>query len=358
MPLHPDDVIEGKYRVVRLLGEGGMGAVYEGENVRIGRPVAIKVMHASLSLDADMVERFEREAHAAARVASKHVVDVLDFGELPDGDRFMVMELLRGESLSRRLKKRERLSPSEIALVFLQLLDGLAKVHDAGIIHRDLKPANVYLERNDDGSDFVKLLDFGICKFLGRRSYADLTTAVGHFLGTPSYMAPELLADGPREIDARCDVYSVGVILYRCVAGRLPYVGKDVVDVLMQMRRGSPPRLRDVAPETDPKLCAIVDIATASKPSARFRDARELRYALADWARSIDRVDRLLAEFLEIDHVKPRFPSPFEEITRPYPVLAEEYLEEEEDTLDSLPGPRESLADLGFGMDEPDTSPG
>jgi serine/threonine-protein kinase len=352
--LLPGEVIEGKYRVVRLLGEGGMGAVYEGENLRIGRPVAIKVMHASLTLESDLVERFEREAHAAAQVASRHVVDVLDLGDLPDGDRYMVMELLRGESLSTRLKARERLAPHEIALLSLQLLDGLAKIHDAGIIHRDLKPANVFLVRMDDGSDFVKLLDFGICKFMDRK---ETTTAVGHCLGTPAYMAPELLGEGVRNVDARCDVYSVGVILYRCAAGRLPFVSKDIVDLLLQMKSQKPPRLREVAPEVDTKLAAIVDIATAPKPSARFRDARELKHALADWARGIDRVDRLLAEFLEIERAStPRYPSPFEAITRPYPVLSEELLEEE-DTLDALPGPRESLAELAFGADEPDTSP-
>src|SRR4051812_33437697 len=141
-----------------------MGAVYEGENIRIDRRVAIKVMHASMTRDRELVARFEREAHAAAKIGSKHIADVLDLGGLPSGDRFMIMEYLEGETLLARLKKVERLTTHEVAPIGAQLLAGLAKVHDAGIVHRDLKPANIFLATGDGGRVLVKILDFGICK--------------------------------------------------------------------------------------------------------------------------------------------------------------------------------------------------
>src|SRR5262245_4041515 len=145
MALSTGDVIEGKYRIVRLLGEGGMGAVYEGENVRIHRRVAIKVLHAGVAENADAVQRFEREAQAAGRIGSEHIVEVLDLGNLPSGDRFMVMEFLDGEPLSNRIRNRGKLTPRELYPLARQILQGLAAAHGAGIVHRDLKPDNVYL---------------------------------------------------------------------------------------------------------------------------------------------------------------------------------------------------------------------
>src|SRR5438477_4988759 len=151
MSLSTGDVIDGKYRIVRLLGEGSMGAVYEGENVRIHRRVAIKVLHNNVAENVDAVQRFEREAQAAGRIGSDHIVEVLDLGNLPDGDRFMVMEYLDGESLSQRIQGRGRLTPHEASGLMVQLLEGLAAAHGAGIIHRDLKPDNVYLIRSKRG---------------------------------------------------------------------------------------------------------------------------------------------------------------------------------------------------------------
>ena len=170
MGLQTGQIIEGKYRILRLLGEGGMGAVYEGENVRIHRQVAIKVLHAGIAENVDAVQRFEREAQAAGRIGSDHIVEVLDLGNLPDGDRFMVMEYLDGESLSQRIQARGRLTPREAVPLMTQLLEGLGAAHGAGIIHRDLKPDNIYLLTRRRGSgDFVKILDFGISKFNKRR---------------------------------------------------------------------------------------------------------------------------------------------------------------------------------------------
>src|SRR5262249_51924029 len=159
--LQAGQIIEGKYRIVRLLGEGGMGAVYEGENVRIHRRVAIKVLHPGTAANTDAVARFEREAQAAGRIGSGHIAERIGRGNLPEGDRFMAMEFLDGESLSQRIQSSGRLAPQEAAAVMIQLLDGLGAAHGAGIIHRDLKPDNVYLIRSRRGqADFVKILDF------------------------------------------------------------------------------------------------------------------------------------------------------------------------------------------------------
>src|SRR5215470_12491018 len=151
MSLSTGDVIDGKYRIVRLIGEGGMGAVYEGENIRIHRTVAIKVLHAGVAENQDAVQRFEREAQAAGRIGSEHIVEVLDLGDLPTGDRFMVMEYLDGSTLSGRVKERGRLSPRDLYPIMTGVLDGLAAAHDAGIIHRDLKPDNIYLLKSRKG---------------------------------------------------------------------------------------------------------------------------------------------------------------------------------------------------------------
>jgi len=149
--LSTGEIIDGKYRTIRLIGEGGMGAVYEAENIRIHRKVAIKVLHAGVAETAEAVQRFEREAQAAGRIGSEHIVEVLDLGNLASGDRYMVMEFMDGDSLSGRIKTKGRLSPTELYPVAHQLLTALDAAHSAGIIHRDLKPDNVYLLRSRGG---------------------------------------------------------------------------------------------------------------------------------------------------------------------------------------------------------------
>src|SRR4051794_33750465 len=189
MTLETGQIIDGKYKITRLLGEGGMGAVYEGENTRIHRKVAIKVLHAGVAAKADVVQRFEREAQAAGRIGSQHIVEVLDLGKLPGGERYMVMEYLDGEPLTQRIKVRGRVNPTELSPLLLQLLDGLGGAHHAGIIHRDLKPDNVFLVRRS-GQDFVKLLDFGVSKFTTVGEELSMTKT-GAVMGTPYYMSPE-----------------------------------------------------------------------------------------------------------------------------------------------------------------------
>jgi serine/threonine-protein kinase len=294
------EIIERKYQVLRRHGEGGMGIVFEGQCLDTGRRVAIKVMRAHLLAERDLVMRFEREAAAAARVDSAHVVRVLDGGDLPSGDRYMVMEFLEGESLHARLKARSWLSPEETAGICVQLLDGLSRVHAAGILHRDLKPHNIFLLPSARAADFVKILDFGACKILTpkRGDAPDLRTSAGNLFGTVPYMAPECFQDDARGLDPRADIYSTGVIIYRCVTGTLPFRANTVFEMLIHLREGRAVKLREVMPDVDPAFAQIVDRATALTREARFQSADQLRSALLDWMGATSRLSELI-EFLE-----------------------------------------------------------
>ena len=186
MQLQPGQILADKYRIIRQIGQGGMGAVFEGENIRIHRKVAIKTLHAAVAGKADILQRFEREAQAAGRIGSEHIVEVLDMGDLPDGSRFMVMEFLSGKTLGDRIIVNGKMPARELAIPLMQMLDGLGRAHAAGIIHRDLKPANVFLLNNKPGQpDFVKILDFGVSKFNVLNSEEMSMTRTGAVMGTP-----------------------------------------------------------------------------------------------------------------------------------------------------------------------------
>src|ERR1044071_6036165 len=284
MSLPTGEIIDGKYRIVRLIGEGGMGAVYEGENVRIHRRVAIKVLHPGTAANVDAVQRFEREAQAAGRIGSDHIVEVIDLGNLPEGDRFMVMEFLDGENLSQRIQARGRLSPQEATSVMIQLLEGLGAAHGAGIIHRDLKPDNVYLVRSKRGqADFVKILDFGISKFnrLNKDSGMSMTRT-GTVMGTPYYMSPEQ-AKGSKEMDHRSDLYSAGVILYEAVTGQVPFNAETFNELIFKIVLETPPPPQQLAPGLDPAFASIVQKAMSRDQNDRFQSAQEFAQTLHAW---------------------------------------------------------------------------
>jgi serine/threonine-protein kinase len=280
MTLQAGDIIEGKYRITRLLGQGGMGAVYEGENDRIHRKVAIKVLHSSVAAKADVVQRFEREAQAAGRIGSEHIVEVLDLGNLPSGERFMVMEYLDGESLGQRIKKRKRLTPHEVAPIVHQMLEGLAAAHDAGIVHRDLKPDNVYLINTKNQRDFVKVLDFGVSKFSALDSDMSMTKT-GAVMGTPYYMSPEQARGG--KIDHRSDLYSVGVVMYQAITGRLPFQAETFNELVFKIALESPDPAELVVPNLEPNFAAIIAKAMIRDVNVRFQSAREFQAAIAQW---------------------------------------------------------------------------
>ncbi len=287
-----------------------MGAVWEGRNEILGRRVAIKVMHSAMSHDRELVARFEREAQAAAKIGSKHICGVYDLGGLADGDRYMIMEFLEGETLHQRLKREKKLTPQQIVPIGIQLLEGLAKVHDADIVHRDLKPANIFLAR-DDGREVVKILDFGICKMKSGKG-VDLSTGVGDLLGTLPYMCPEQLEHGNKRLDGRADLYAVGVMLYRCVTGQLPYRAPNLQELLALLRAGHAPKVNELEPDVDRGFAAVVDRAIEWDPKARYATARDFRDALVAWTKDRARVERILADFMETlsDDRAPAAPPP------------------------------------------------
>lgn len=281
MAVEVGQVIDGKYRIVRLIGQGGMGAVYEGLNQLIDRRVAIKVMLPDIGSAA--VGRFEQEARAAGRIGNDHILEILDVGRLPDGSHYMVAEYLDGESLEARLEKRGALQPGELAPIALQLLAALGAAHRAGVLHRDLKPDNVFLVREKAGHrDFVKLIDFGISKFAQDASLN--LTKTGTMVGTPYYMSPEQ-ARGKGPVDARADLYAVGVILYQCVSGQLPFVADTFNDLLFKIVLESAPPVTAYVPFLDPQFAAIVEKAMAREASDRYQTAEELADAIVTWLR-------------------------------------------------------------------------
>lgn len=276
--LEEGTLIDAKYRIVRKIGEGGMGAVFEGEAVRIHRRVAIKVMLPGQDAE-QLASRFRLEAQAAGRIGSNHIVEVIDLGALETGEQFMVMEYLEGESMRSRLTRVGRLPPPELIPIVLQLLEALHAAHAASIIHRDLKPDNVFLVKQP-GGDFVKLLDFGVSKFNSGNANMSLTRT-GSVLGTPYYMSPEQASGKP--VDHRADLYAVGVILYEGLSGSVPFTADSFNELLFKIVLEQPVSLQERVPGIDPGLYAIVERSMARDPADRFQSAEQMRAALAAW---------------------------------------------------------------------------
>lgn len=282
MALLPDDVLDNKYRIIRLLGEGGMGAVYEGLNTRIQRRVAIKVLHGNVASNQDAVQRFEREAQAAGRIGSKHIVQVLDLGDLPGGERYMVMEFLDGVDLTQRIRSHGQMSPRELYPIAVQVLEGLIAAHDAGIIHRDLKPDNIFIVPEGEAADFVKILDFGISKFNVQGGEFSMTQT-GIVMGTPYYMSPEQ-ARGSRDLDHRTDLYSLGVILYEALAGRVPHNAETFNELIIKIVLEDAPPLKPPKNDEEAAFQHIVQKAISRDAKDRYQSAADFQAELHDWA--------------------------------------------------------------------------
>ena len=276
MALAPGTVVDSKYRIERSIGRGGMAVVYAATNTDLHRRVAMKVLNQKTAT-ADGVERFHREAQAAGRIGSPHIVEVLDLGHLPDGSPYMVMEYLDGETLSARQKRLGQVRVEEAVPLIRQVLDGLEAAHTAGVIHRDLKPANVFIMRAEHG-EFVKLIDFGVSKFQMMKA----VTRTSVMLGTPTYMAPEQTKGG-KTVDARTDVFSAGATLYKVVAGRSPYDAEGFNAVVIAIGAGAVVPLEDVVDGVDPGFASIVARAMAFDPEHRYQSAAEFSRALGAW---------------------------------------------------------------------------
>ncbi|WP_437291750.1 serine/threonine-protein kinase [Sorangium sp. So ce406] len=278
------EIIDGKYRIVRLLGQGGMGAVFEGENVRIRRRVAIKLLHANISSQAESVARFEREAQAAARIGSDHICEVLDLGVLPDGTRYMVMEYLEGETLGAKIQRMGRLGPEATVPIMAQVLEALGAAHAAGIIHRDLKPDNIFIIPTKAGlSNFVKVLDFGVSKFSQLAGAEMSMTRTGAVVGTPYYMSPEQ-ARGSNPVDQRTDIYAMGVVLYQATTGQVPFDAETFNELLFKIVLEKAPLPQQLVPDLDVEFSGIIQKAMAREPGARFQSCAEFKSALFAWA--------------------------------------------------------------------------
>lgn len=275
--------LAGKYRLDRILGQGGMGTVFAGVHEWTSRQVAVKMLNADLAADEVTAQRFLQEARAAAGLEHPNVVDVLDMGQAEDGAVYLVLELLVGGSLSDQIV-RGPMSVEATLSHLLPVIDALGSAHAHGIVHRDLKPDNIFLSITPQGRVIPKLLDFGIVKIAGDKASK---TKVGFIVGTPEYMSPEQ-AQGKADIGPPSDVWSMGVVLFECLTGQLPFQAETQTGVLVAVVTQRAPSVRTLGIEVPRAIAAVVDRALAVEPEARFPDAAALGKALEAAARGID----------------------------------------------------------------------
>lgn len=272
----------GKYRLVRLLGSGGMGEVYEAQHSAIGRRFAIKFLHPLLAGNTEIVARFQREAQAAGSLENENIAAVVDIGTSDDGAPYLVMEFLEGEDLAHLLVRGGPLPVPRAAYILIQACRGLAAAHDRGIVHRDLKPENLFICKRNDGSDLIKVLDFGIAKLHTGRVGTGLTQT-GTTMGTPFYMSLEQ-ARGAKEVDHRTDIYALGVILYEILSGSKPHPGESYNEILYHVLSQEPAALDLIRSGLPSGLSAVVQKAMAREAADRYASVADLMEALIPFA--------------------------------------------------------------------------
>ena len=270
-------VLNNKYQIVKLIGRGGMGAVYEAVHCDLDKQVAVKTLLPQLAENEEVYKRFLLEARAASRLRHPHIIEVTDFDHTDDGMPFMVLEYLEGEDLSQALSRQGRLEPERAYAIFRDVLSAMEAAHQAGIVHRDLKPQNIFLCRYGDRTDFPKVLDFGISKVLDATGGLTGTTA---YVGTPNYMAPEQADGRSGEVDSRSDVFALGAILYRVLGGQDAFPGDRVATILYKIVNEDPPPLAEKNPSLTPAVVAVVHRAMARDPDDRFPSMATLGEAL------------------------------------------------------------------------------
>jgi serine/threonine-protein kinase len=273
----------GKYKVVRLMAQGGMGVVYEAQHTVVKRRFALKFLRPDLAERRDFLDRFRREAEAAGALESEHVAAAVDFGVAADGAPFIVMEHLVGESLGTLLERETRLPPGRAAELIRQACRGIQAAHAAGIVHRDLKPHNLFVCRRQDGTDLVKVLDFGVAKLQGA-DQANAATGTGAVMGTAPYMSPEQ-ARGDKVVDSATDVYALGAILYELLSGKRPHPGDSHNAVLHHIGTQPAVPLALAQPGLPDDLVALIERTLSPDPALRPESAEALGAALAAWAR-------------------------------------------------------------------------
>jgi serine/threonine-protein kinase len=293
-PVGPGDVVGGRYRVERIIGIGGMGVVLAARHLHLDHLVAIKFLLPKLAEHRDIVGRFTREARAAVRIQNEHVARVSDVGTLEIGAPYMVMEYLDGTDLEDFLHKSGTLSIDDSVDFILQTCEAMAEAHGLGIIHRDLKPGNLFLVRRPDGSRIIKVLDFGISKVTDTAG-ANLVAPTSMMLGSPPYMSPEQLSR-PGEVDARTDIWALGVILYRFLTGRLPFDAATIAQLCTMIMQGDPAPLRDTRPDVPPGLEWAILRCLEKDTARRYAHVGELARDLLAFApdRSRISVERVL----------------------------------------------------------------
>jgi len=281
----PGEVLAGKFRIERVLGEGGMGIVLAAHHLHLGRTVAIKLLKPEALRHKEIVARFANEARSASRIQSEHVARVLDVGALEGGEPYMVMEYLEGSDLAKHVKRGGPLPIEDAVEYLLQACEALAEAHVAGIVHRDLKPANLYLTRRADGSSCVKVLDFGVSK--AALASADPAfqnmTQTDSVLGTPGYMAPEQLRSS-KHVDARTDIWALGVILHELLTGHLAFHATTAPEMYAAILGSPPEPLRQARPDAPPGLEAVIAHCLEKDPARRFSSVGELAAALVPFA--------------------------------------------------------------------------
>lgn len=264
-------ILDHRYHIESVLGEGGIGLVYRAKHIKLNKPLAIKVLKPEVSKDAEIIGRFQQEAQSASAIGNPHIVDITDFGNLPDGSTYFVMEFLSGFTLSEVITKETRLDFRRIIHIAMQLCNALNAAHSKGIVHRDLKPDNIMLISRDDTDDFVKILDFGIAK-VGEST--GKFTQVGKIFGTPHYMSPEQCSG--TSVDHRADIYALGIILYELCTDHVPFESDTLMGLLSHQVNKQPPPIRPQRHDTPEWLEALIMKCLEKNPAARFSTMKDV----------------------------------------------------------------------------------
>jgi serine/threonine-protein kinase len=295
-PVREGDVLDGKYRVERVLGVGGMGVVVAATHVQLQTRVALKFLLPAVLGHPQVVHRFAREARAAVQIQSEHVARIIDVGTLPTGSPYMVMEYLEGGDLSQAVAKGGAMPVAKAVGYVLEACEAIAEAHALGIVHRDLKPANLFLARRAGRDPIIKVLDFGISK--SNEATTSGLTQTSNVLGSPQYMSPEQMMSS-KDVDVRADIWALGVILYELVTGAPPFVAETMAEIVYMVTQRDAPALLERRPDLPPALGLVVARALARDPAGRFSDVAKLAAALAPFGPprseiSLERIGRIL----------------------------------------------------------------